>query len=220
MATIVTRAIKGSPLTITEMDSNFTNLNTDKAEINSQTFTGTPTLPAGTIATTQAIVNNTTAIATTAYVDRHGTWLIETSGSYTLPYDAIYSITAVGGGGASNSGGYAGGASPAAALVSYYLPAGTVLAVVIGAGGVFNVSNGGNTTVTNALITTITSTGGNTGAGGVYSDGIASAFALNTGGTYNDLTKTCDGILGGGGAGPGIGPGSGAGGDGAVLITW
>jgi hypothetical protein len=33
MATIVTRAGKGSPLTHNEVDSNFTNLNTDKVEI-------------------------------------------------------------------------------------------------------------------------------------------------------------------------------------------
>ena len=35
----------------------------------SPTFTGTPTLPTGTIATTQTAGNNSTAIATTAYVD-------------------------------------------------------------------------------------------------------------------------------------------------------
>ena len=40
-----------------------------KANINSQTFTGTPTLPTGTIAVTQSANNNSTAIATTAYVD-------------------------------------------------------------------------------------------------------------------------------------------------------
>jgi hypothetical protein len=34
MSTIVTRAGKGSPLTNTEVDSNFTNLNTDKLELN------------------------------------------------------------------------------------------------------------------------------------------------------------------------------------------
>lgn len=32
MSTIVTRAGKGTPLTNTEVDSNFTNLNTDKME--------------------------------------------------------------------------------------------------------------------------------------------------------------------------------------------
>lgn len=38
MSTIVTRAGKGLPLTNTEVDSNFTNLNTDKIQV-----TGTPT---------------------------------------------------------------------------------------------------------------------------------------------------------------------------------
>lgn len=41
MTTIVTRAGKGSPLTWMEADTNFTNLNTDKAETASPTFTGT-----------------------------------------------------------------------------------------------------------------------------------------------------------------------------------
>ena len=39
MATIVTRAGKGSPLTNTEVDANFTNLNTDKADPSGATFT-------------------------------------------------------------------------------------------------------------------------------------------------------------------------------------
>ena len=62
MTTIVTRAGKGSPLTIAEMDTNLTNLNTDKAEVNSPTFTGTPSAP------TAAGGTNTTQIATTAFV--------------------------------------------------------------------------------------------------------------------------------------------------------
>ena len=40
MATIVTRAGKGSPLTNQELDNNFSNLNTDKAELSGATFTG------------------------------------------------------------------------------------------------------------------------------------------------------------------------------------
>lgn len=40
-----------------------------KANLASPTFTGTPTLPSGTIATTQTAGNNSTAVATTAYVD-------------------------------------------------------------------------------------------------------------------------------------------------------
>ena len=40
MSTITTRAGKGSPLTNAEVDANFTNLNTDKAELSGATFTG------------------------------------------------------------------------------------------------------------------------------------------------------------------------------------
>ena len=40
MSTIVTRSGKGSPLTNTEVDSNFQNLNTDKAELSGAVFTG------------------------------------------------------------------------------------------------------------------------------------------------------------------------------------
>ena len=41
---------------------------TSRAPLASPTFTGTPTLPTGTIATTQTTGNNTTAVATTAFV--------------------------------------------------------------------------------------------------------------------------------------------------------
>jgi hypothetical protein len=47
MSTIVTRSGKGSPLTSAEVDSNFTNLNTDKAELSGATFTGEITANAG-----------------------------------------------------------------------------------------------------------------------------------------------------------------------------
>ena len=40
MSTIVTRSGKGTPLTNTEVDANFTNLNTDKAELSGANFTG------------------------------------------------------------------------------------------------------------------------------------------------------------------------------------
>ena len=48
MATIVTRAGKGSPLTHVEVDANFTNLNTDKAELASPAFTGQASFADGT----------------------------------------------------------------------------------------------------------------------------------------------------------------------------
>lgn len=71
MTTIVTRLAKGSPLSWTEADANFINLNTDKAEVSvvalkaplaSPNLTGVPTAPTATNGT------NTTQLATTAFV--------------------------------------------------------------------------------------------------------------------------------------------------------
>lgn len=43
MTTIVLRSVKGSPLTNTEVDDNFNNLNTAKAELGANVFTGQQT---------------------------------------------------------------------------------------------------------------------------------------------------------------------------------
>lgn len=56
------------------------------APLESPTFTGTPTLPTGTIATTQSTGDNSTAIATTAYVDAVTPIFTE---SYTSGEEAI-----------------------------------------------------------------------------------------------------------------------------------
>jgi hypothetical protein len=53
----------------TVINDNFTDLDTTKADLASPTFTGTPTLPTGTVAVTQSASNNSTKVATTAYVD-------------------------------------------------------------------------------------------------------------------------------------------------------
>jgi len=69
----------------TEIDTEFNNIATavaTKADLVSPTFTGTPTLPTGTIATTQSLGNNTTAIATTAF--------IQAALSALYPVGAIY----------------------------------------------------------------------------------------------------------------------------------
>jgi hypothetical protein len=55
----------------TEIDTEFNNIATaiaTKADLASPTFTGTPTLPTGTIGVTQSAANSTTALATTAFV--------------------------------------------------------------------------------------------------------------------------------------------------------
>jgi hypothetical protein len=64
----------GDPLKIvkgTEINTEFNNISTaitTKADLASPTFTGTPTLPTGTIGVTQSAGNNSTALATTAFV--------------------------------------------------------------------------------------------------------------------------------------------------------
>ena len=80
--------ISGNPLKIvkgTEIDTEFNNIATavaTKADLASPTFTGTPTLPTGTIGVTQSAGNNTTALATTAF--------IQAALSALYPVGAIY----------------------------------------------------------------------------------------------------------------------------------
>lgn len=63
MSTITTFNTNDSGATIkTGLNSNFSNLNTDKAELASPAFTGVPTAPTASVGT------NTTQIATTAFV--------------------------------------------------------------------------------------------------------------------------------------------------------
>lgn len=52
-----------------DINANFVDLDTTKADLASPTFTGTPNLPTGTIGVTQSASNNSTKLATTAYVD-------------------------------------------------------------------------------------------------------------------------------------------------------
>jgi len=54
---------------LVKINDNFTDLDTTKADLASPTFTGTPSLPTGTTAVTQSQNDNSTKIATTAYVD-------------------------------------------------------------------------------------------------------------------------------------------------------
>jgi hypothetical protein len=53
---------------LTDINANFADLDTTKADLASPTFTGTPTLPTGTIAVTQSNGDSSTKVATTAFV--------------------------------------------------------------------------------------------------------------------------------------------------------
>jgi len=81
MSTIVTRAGKGSPLTHVEVDSNFTNLNTDKVEKTAAAITG------GTI-------NGTTIGATTPATGKFST--LESTGTGSFGTTSAQYIQAVG----------------------------------------------------------------------------------------------------------------------------
>ena len=92
MSTIVTRAGKGSPLTHTEVDTNFTNLNTDKAEDSSvvkltgdQTIAGTKTFSStisGSISGNAETVTNG-VVTTGSYADP--SWITSLDDGKVLP---------------------------------------------------------------------------------------------------------------------------------------
>jgi hypothetical protein len=70
----------------TEIDTEFNNIATavaTKADLASPTFTGTPTLPTGTIAVTQSNGNSSTAIATTAFIQAAISLLYPVGSIYT-----------------------------------------------------------------------------------------------------------------------------------------
>jgi hypothetical protein len=81
----------GNPLKIvkgTEIDTEFNNIQTaiaTKADLSSPTFTGTPSLPTGTTAVTQATATSSTTLATTAFVQAVAQSL--------FPIGAIYTAT-------------------------------------------------------------------------------------------------------------------------------
>jgi hypothetical protein len=73
----------------TEIDTEFNNIATavaTKADLASPTFTGTPTLPSGTIAVTQSTSDDSTKVATTAFVQDIATAIKEA----LYPVGSIY----------------------------------------------------------------------------------------------------------------------------------
>ena len=76
MSTIVTRAGKGAPLTHTEVDANFTNLNTDKLEVGAA-FNAA-------VAATPAVTANTAKVTNATH-----TGDVTGSGALTIAADAV-----------------------------------------------------------------------------------------------------------------------------------
>lgn len=86
----------GDPLKIvkgTEIDTEFNNIATavaTKADLASPTFTGTPTLPTGTIGVTQSSSDDSTKLATTAFVQDVADSISASIKSALFPIGAIY----------------------------------------------------------------------------------------------------------------------------------
>jgi len=93
MATIVTRAGKGSPLTHEEVDSNFVNLNTDKAEasayvaLNGDTMTGALVLPSDPTSNLEAATKQYVDTIAAAGIHYHDPVRVETPSALTATYD-------------------------------------------------------------------------------------------------------------------------------------
>lgn len=93
MATIVTRAGKGSPLTHSEVDANFTNLNSDKYQsgdsptFNAVTVTGTLALNADPSTALQAATKQYVDTIAAAGLHYHDPVRVETDGTLPATYD-------------------------------------------------------------------------------------------------------------------------------------
>jgi hypothetical protein len=170
-----------------------------KAPLASPTFTGTPTLPTGTIATTQSPGNNTTAVATTAFVTTavinaspQTTVYTSGSGTYTVPSGARWlSVKMVGGGGGGAVGHSDSTANGVAGTATTF---GTGIASG-GAGGFVN-DNGG-------IGTASTMISGGVGVALAGGDGGPSAAPYGTGRAANEGGQGGSSAFGGAGAGRG-----------------
>ena len=172
-----------------------------KAPLASPTFTGTPTLPSGTIATTQSAGNNTTAVATTAFVTTavvnvapQTTVYTSGSGTYTVPSGARWlSVKMVGGG-----GGGAVGASTGNATTNGSYGGNTTFGTGIASGG-----SGGFVNDNGGIGTASTMISGGVGVALAGGDGGPSAAPYGTGRAANEGGQGGSSAFGGAGAGRG-----------------
>jgi hypothetical protein len=144
MSTITTRAAKGSALTHAEVDANFTNLNSGKAEVSGQTFTGAVVLPAGSATAGGVQVGTGSTYKPSIYSPGTDQLAISTGGTGRLFVDASgnvgvgqTSITAVFGRTVSTTGTAAATYRVAGATTSAYL----FTSDGLGCGGIYQETN-------------------------------------------------------------------------------
>jgi hypothetical protein len=175
MSTIVTRAGKGSALTHTEVDANFTNLNTDKIEAAQSV-----TLTNKTIALSSNTISGTTAQFNTALTDGDFATL---AGSETLTNKTISgssnTLSNIGNSSLTNSSVTIGSTSVSLGSTATTVSGLTLSSPTISSGTVDNASVGATTPSTGAF-TTLSATGVTT-----VQAGTAAAPAITTSGDTN-----------------------------------
>lgn len=146
----------------------------------SNNLTNTTSLPNGTTATTQSSGDDSTKVATTAYVDPQKNFnlaAVTSNGSFTTPSNintnTVFKITLVGGGGGGGgvNGPYTGSGGGAGGAVTFYIgglsPSTNYTATIGSAGSSGVVGNGGNGGATSIVIgsNTYSASGGSGGNG-------------------------------------------------------
>lgn len=168
----------GNPLKIvkgTEIDTEFNNIATaiaTKADIASPTFTGTPTLPTGTIAVTQSSGDSTTAIATTAFVQAAAALTLAAA----YPVGSIYTATV--------------STNPATLLGFGTWTAFAAGRVLIGNGGGFSAGATGGSADAIVVSHTHTATSTDSGHTHTVNAGTNTTASLNSGGVVNLAAST------------------------------
>jgi hypothetical protein len=195
--------------------------------------TVTTTINSAVTATTQTAGDNSTKVATTAFVQNalasapsvENVQIIQTNQNWTVP-NGVTKIRVVafggGGGGAWSGGGVSGGGNGGVGIAQLAVTPGTVYAVTIGTGGAGGgFSSGGSAGGTTSFGAAVTATGGN---GGIYNyDGNAPDGTFSTTGVIlnrNNVISTGGANRGSPGQGGGGGGGfTGGGGAGVVSFT-
>ena len=168
----------GDPLKIvkgTEINTEFVNISVaiaTKADLASPTFTGTPTLPTGTIAVTQSSGNSTTAIATTAFVQAAAALTLAAA----YPVGSIYTATV--------------STNPATLLGFGTWTAFAAGRVLIGNGGGFSAGATGGSADAIVVSHTHTATSTDSGHTHTVNAGTNTTASLNSGGTVNLAAST------------------------------
>ena len=191
-------SVPAGSISATNVQAAINELDTEKASLASPTFTGTPSLPTGSIAVTQAPANNSTALATTAYVDNAASTVVTAASTAILGTAGILPVSK-GGTGASTLTGYVKGNGTATMTATATIPVADVVGAAPLASPIFTgtpelptgtkaitqaPANNSTALATTAYVDNATSTAVLTGATGLpLATGVTGILPVTNGGT-------------------------------------